>query len=32
MGGNDSWGAPPLERYLLHADREYRYAYRLTPA
>ncbi len=29
LGGNDSWGAPPLERYLLHADREYGYAYRL---
>ncbi|MEV0598245.1 glycoside hydrolase family 2 TIM barrel-domain containing protein [Streptomyces sp. NPDC050315] len=32
VGGNDSWGAPPLEEYVLHADREYTYAYRLTPA
>ncbi|MFF4528764.1 glycoside hydrolase family 2 TIM barrel-domain containing protein [Streptomyces sp. NPDC001407] len=32
VGGNDSWGAAPLERYLLHADREYSYAYRLRPA
>ncbi|MFD7101325.1 glycoside hydrolase family 2 TIM barrel-domain containing protein [Streptomyces celluloflavus] len=31
VGGNDSWGAPPLEKYLLHADRTYRYAYRLSP-
>ncbi|NGO67755.1 glycoside hydrolase family 2 TIM barrel-domain containing protein [Streptomyces boncukensis] len=29
VGGNDSWGAPPLEQYLLHADRTYRYGYRL---
>ncbi|MFF1375985.1 glycoside hydrolase family 2 TIM barrel-domain containing protein [Streptomyces sp. NPDC058308] len=29
VGGNDSWGAPPLERYLLHAGRTYTYAYRL---
>ncbi|MFG3259645.1 glycoside hydrolase family 2 TIM barrel-domain containing protein [Streptomyces sp. NPDC048172] len=29
VGGNDSWGAPPLEEYLLHADRTYRYGYRL---
>lgn len=32
VGGNDSWGAPPLEKYLLHADRTYHYAYRLSPA
>jgi beta-galactosidase len=32
LGGNDSWGAPPLEKYLLHADRTYTYAYRLRPA
>ncbi|NGN67112.1 DUF4981 domain-containing protein [Streptomyces sp. A7024] len=32
VGGNDSWGAPPLEKYLLHADRAYAYAYRLCPA
>ncbi|MFJ9407598.1 glycoside hydrolase family 2 TIM barrel-domain containing protein [Streptomyces sp. NPDC101393] len=32
VGGNDSWGAPPLEKYLLHADRTYSYAYRLSPA
>ncbi|UQA91590.1 glycoside hydrolase family 2 TIM barrel-domain containing protein [Streptomyces halobius] len=31
VGGNDSWGAPPLEKYLLHAGRTYRYAYRLAP-
>ncbi|WP_326686644.1 DUF4981 domain-containing protein [Streptomyces sp. NBC_01795] len=29
VGGNDSWGASPLEEYLLHADRTYRYGYRL---
>ncbi|MEW2218631.1 glycoside hydrolase family 2 TIM barrel-domain containing protein [Streptomyces sp. NPDC006990] len=29
VGGNDSWGAPPLEKYVLHADRTYRYGYRL---
>ncbi|MEV0845605.1 glycoside hydrolase family 2 TIM barrel-domain containing protein [Streptomyces sp. NPDC049954] len=32
VGGNDSWGAPPLEQYLLHAGRSYTYAYRLRPA
>ncbi|WP_247746050.1 glycoside hydrolase family 2 TIM barrel-domain containing protein [Streptomyces oryzae] len=32
VGGNDSWGAPPLEKYLLHADHTYRYGYRLRPA
>ncbi|MEU9112718.1 beta-galactosidase small subunit [Streptomyces sp. NPDC048483] len=32
VGGNDSWGAPPLEKYLLHADRTYSCAYRLSPA
>lgn len=32
VGGNDSWGAPPLERYLLHAGRTYTYAYRLRAA
>ncbi|MEV7379145.1 glycoside hydrolase family 2 TIM barrel-domain containing protein [Streptomyces lydicus] len=31
VGGNDSWGAPPLEKYLLHADRTYSYGYRLSP-
>ncbi|TSB30417.1 glycoside hydrolase family 2 TIM barrel-domain containing protein [Streptomyces benahoarensis] len=31
VGGNDSWGAAPLEKYLLHADRTYRYGYRLGP-
>ncbi|GHF22435.1 glycoside hydrolase family 2 TIM barrel-domain containing protein [Streptomyces morookaense] len=31
VGGNDSWGAPPLEAYLLHADRDYSYAYLLRP-
>lgn len=29
VGGNDSWGAAPLEQYLLHADRTYQYGYRL---
>lgn len=29
VGGNDSWGAPPLEQYLLHAGRTYAYGYRL---
>ncbi|MFD0552637.1 glycoside hydrolase family 2 TIM barrel-domain containing protein [Streptomyces rectiviolaceus] len=29
VGGNDSWGAPPLEAYLLHSGRTYTYAYRL---
>ncbi|MFI0259707.1 glycoside hydrolase family 2 TIM barrel-domain containing protein [Streptomyces sp. NPDC017056] len=32
VGGNDSWGAPPLDKYLLRADRPYSYAYRLRPA
>ncbi|MFE0178713.1 glycoside hydrolase family 2 TIM barrel-domain containing protein [Streptomyces sp. NPDC059002] len=32
VGGNDSWGAPPLEPYLLHAGRTYTYAYRLRAA
>lgn len=31
VGGNDSWGAPPLEAYLLHSGRTYTYAYRLRP-
>ncbi|MCC3768013.1 glycoside hydrolase family 2 TIM barrel-domain containing protein [Streptomyces sp. UNOC14_S4] len=31
VGGNDSWGAAPLEPYLLRADREYGYSYRLRP-
>ncbi|AXK34113.1 DUF4981 domain-containing protein [Streptomyces armeniacus] len=31
VGGNDSWGAKPLDKYLLHADRKYEYAYRLRP-
>ncbi|OEU95996.1 glycoside hydrolase family 2 TIM barrel-domain containing protein [Streptomyces oceani] len=31
VGGNNSWGEPPLEKYLLHADRTYEYAYRLLP-
>ncbi|MFG2647099.1 glycoside hydrolase family 2 TIM barrel-domain containing protein [Streptomyces sp. NPDC048436] len=29
VGGNDSWGALPLEKYLLHSGRTYTYAYRL---
>lgn len=32
VGGNDSWGAPPLDQYRLPADRTYEYAYRLAPA
>ncbi|WP_447037525.1 glycoside hydrolase family 2 TIM barrel-domain containing protein [Streptomyces sp. DSM 118878] len=32
VGGNDSWGAPPEEKYLLHAGRTYTYAYRLRGA
>ncbi|GAB2750686.1 beta-galactosidase LacZ [Salinifilum aidingensis] len=32
VGGNDSWGAAPLEQYLLHADRPYSYSYRIRPA
>ncbi|MGH4028376.1 glycoside hydrolase family 2 TIM barrel-domain containing protein [Actinomycetota bacterium Odt1-20B] len=32
VGGNDSWGAPPLAEYLLHAGRTYTYAYRVNPA
>ncbi|WP_406112664.1 glycoside hydrolase family 2 TIM barrel-domain containing protein [Streptomyces sp. NBC_01014] len=32
VGGNDSWGAPPLAQYLLHAGRTYTYAYRLRAA
>ncbi|REK86649.1 hypothetical protein DY245_31325 [Streptomyces inhibens] len=30
VGDNDSWGTPPLEKYLLHANRTYRYGYRLA--
>lgn len=32
VGGNDSWGAPPEEPYLLHAGRTYTYGYRLRAA
>ncbi|MGY0024123.1 glycoside hydrolase family 2 TIM barrel-domain containing protein [Streptomyces sp. YJ-C3] len=32
VGGNDSWGAPPLDKYTLHAGRTYTYAYRISPA
>ncbi|MFC4471031.1 glycoside hydrolase family 2 TIM barrel-domain containing protein [Streptomyces xiangluensis] len=32
VGGIDSWGAAPLEKYLLHSGRSYTYAYRLRPA
>lgn len=32
VGGNDSWGAPPLEQYLLHSGRSYTYAYRVRGA
>ncbi|MFD7920932.1 glycoside hydrolase family 2 TIM barrel-domain containing protein [Streptomyces sp. NPDC059740] len=31
VGGNNSWGLPPLEKYLLHADHVYTYGYRLRP-
>lgn len=31
LGGENSWGAWPLPQYQLPADREYRYAFRLTP-
>ncbi|MFE7976855.1 glycoside hydrolase family 2 TIM barrel-domain containing protein [Streptomyces shenzhenensis] len=32
VGGINSWGAAPLEPYLLHAGRTYAYGYRLRPA
>ncbi|MFK4189008.1 glycoside hydrolase family 2 TIM barrel-domain containing protein [Streptomyces sparsogenes] len=32
VGGINSWGAAPLEKYLLHSGRTYSYAYRLRPA
>ncbi|MGS2588987.1 glycoside hydrolase family 2 TIM barrel-domain containing protein [Streptomyces hebeiensis] len=32
VGGINSWGAAPLEAYLLHAGRSYTYGYRLRPA
>ncbi|MGV9884282.1 beta-galactosidase small subunit-related protein [Streptomyces sp. NPDC003006] len=32
VGGNDSWGAPPEEPYLLHSGRTYAYGYRLRAA
>jgi len=32
VGGINSWGAAPLEPYLLHSGRTYTYAYRLRPA
>ncbi|WP_329065843.1 glycoside hydrolase family 2 TIM barrel-domain containing protein [Streptomyces sp. NBC_01429] len=32
VGGINSWGAAPLEAYLLHAGRTYTYGYRLRPA
>ncbi|MFB7495125.1 glycoside hydrolase family 2 TIM barrel-domain containing protein [Streptomyces sp. NPDC056161] len=32
VGGINSWGAAPLEKYLLHAGRTYAYGYRLRPA
>ncbi|MBN1171620.1 MAG: RICIN domain-containing protein, partial [Micromonosporaceae bacterium] len=31
VGGNDSWGAQPLDTYKLFADRDYSYTYRLRP-
>lgn len=31
LGGEDSWGAWPLEKYLYRANREYQYAYRIEP-
>ncbi|MFJ5223990.1 glycoside hydrolase family 2 TIM barrel-domain containing protein [Streptomyces sp. NPDC088400] len=32
VGGINSWGAAPLEKYLLHAGRTYTYGYLLRPA
>lgn len=32
VGGINSWGAAPLEKYLLHSGRTYSYAYPLRPA
>ncbi|MQM27360.1 glycoside hydrolase family 2 TIM barrel-domain containing protein [Glycomyces albidus] len=31
VGGDDSWGAQPLDQYKLFADRDYTYTYRLRP-
>ncbi len=31
VGGNDSWGAQPLDTYKLFANRDYTYSYRLRP-
>jgi beta-galactosidase len=31
VGGNDSWGAQPLDQYKLFASRDYAYTYRLKP-
>ncbi|MFJ4682369.1 glycoside hydrolase family 2 TIM barrel-domain containing protein [Streptomyces sp. NPDC088789] len=31
VGGDDSWGAHTHDEFKLHADREYRYTYRLRP-
>lgn len=31
VAGEDSWGARPLRKYTLPADREYRYAFRIEP-
>jgi beta-galactosidase len=31
VGGNDSWGAQPLDAYKLFANRDYAYTYRLRP-
>ncbi|MFN7993704.1 MAG: glycoside hydrolase family 2 TIM barrel-domain containing protein [Bryobacteraceae bacterium] len=31
IGGDDGWGARPLPKYMLPADREYRYQFRLEP-
>ncbi len=30
VGGNDAWGARPLEQYMLPAEGEYRYAFRCS--
>lgn len=32
VGGIDSWGQKPLEKYFLHANQDYEYAYRIRPA
>jgi beta-galactosidase len=31
VGGENSWGAWPCDSYMIHADRPYRYAFRIEP-